>query len=312
MERNANYALVGLASTILVIGLLVFIVWLTGAKFNHPYDQYDIVFVGPVHGLAQGGEVDFNGIKVGDVTHISLDRRDPSLVVARVKVTSDVPIRQDSYATIEPQGITGVNYVQITAGTTSRPLLKDTVPEGVVPKLSSKKDALSDLLAGGGTIIERAAEALDRVNRMLSDQNIQTLSATLSDLQAVTGELRERKSIIADLQKTIQGAQQATESFRQLAQSSNTLVNTDGKRTLSKAADAAGQLEATAKELHAMIAKLQGPTADFATNGLPKLTETMASLQRTTEDLDRLVNELRASPSGLLGRAPAKEAEVKP
>ena len=32
MERNANYALVGLASTILVIGLLIFIVWLTGAS----------------------------------------------------------------------------------------------------------------------------------------------------------------------------------------------------------------------------------------------------------------------------------------
>jgi ABC-type transporter Mla subunit MlaD len=45
-------------------------------------------------------------------------------------VTSDVPIKVDSYATLEPQGITGVNYVQITAGSPNKELLKDTVKTG--------------------------------------------------------------------------------------------------------------------------------------------------------------------------------------
>jgi len=312
MERNANYALVGLASTILVIGLLVFIVWLTGASFNKPADLYDIVFVGPVRGLSQGAAVNFNGIKVGEVSHISLDRADPRLVIARAKVTTDVPIRQDSYATLEPQGITGVNYVQITAGTASKPLLKDTVPSGVVPKLRSEKDALSDLLAGGGFIIQRTVEALDRVNRVFSDENIKTLSATMSDVQAVTAELRERKSIIADAQKTMQSADQAALQIRDLARSSQGLVNGDAKRSLAKLGDAATEIEGAAKQMHAMIAQLQQPTADFATNGLPRVTEAMASLQRTTQDLDRLVSELHASPRGLLGRPTAKEVEVKP
>ena len=59
------------------------------------------------------------------LTKIALDRTNPSRVIARARVTSDVPIRVDSYATLEPQGITGVNYIQITAGTPSKPLLKD-------------------------------------------------------------------------------------------------------------------------------------------------------------------------------------------
>ena len=99
-------------------------------QFNQDYDVYDIVFKGPVRGLSQGGEVHFNGIKVGEVTKISLDKVDPTQVIARARVTSDVPIRVDSYATLEPQGITGVNYVQITAGTPAKPLLKDTGPRG--------------------------------------------------------------------------------------------------------------------------------------------------------------------------------------
>ena len=55
MERNANYALVGLTSTLLVIGLVVFSVWLAAFRFNQDYDYYDIVFAGPLRGLSQGG-----------------------------------------------------------------------------------------------------------------------------------------------------------------------------------------------------------------------------------------------------------------
>ena len=312
MERNANYALVGLASTILVIGLLVFIVWLTGAQWSKPYDFYDIVFRGPVHGLSKGGEVDFNGIKVGDVTTVSLDKHNPQNVIARVRISTDVPVRQDSFATLEPQGITGVSYVQITAGTATKPLLKDTVPEGVVPLMHSQRDALSDLLANGGTVLQRAVEALDRVNRIMSDENIKTITATLDDVQAVTAELRERKSIFADAQNTLQTTQQAMANIRDLAKSSQGLVETNGKQTIVKFGDAATELTATSKALHEMIGKLEGPTANFAATGLPQLTQTLSSLHRTSDDLDRLLNELQASPRGLIGKPPGKQVEVKP
>src|SRR3954470_3221194 len=153
MEKNANYALVGLSSLILFVGLVIFVVWLARFKFSQEYDLYDIVFQGPVRGLNQGGEVHFNGIKVGEVTRIALDRTNPARVIARARVTSDVPIRADSYAPLEPQGITGVNYVQITAGTPSKPLLKQTVPRDQIPVIRSQRSALSDLLEGGGTVL---------------------------------------------------------------------------------------------------------------------------------------------------------------
>ena len=87
MEKNANYALVGLSSLILFVGLVIFVVWLARLSFSQEYDLYDIVFQGPVRGLSQGGEVHFNGIKVGEVTKIALDRTNPSRVIARARVT---------------------------------------------------------------------------------------------------------------------------------------------------------------------------------------------------------------------------------
>src|SRR5579863_2131263 len=130
MERNANYALVGLISTILLIAMIVFILWLTNFALSARYDVYDVVFHGPIQGLSRGGDVQFNGIKVGEVSDIKLDSNDPNLVHAFARVRSDTPVRQDSTATLEGQGITGVTYIQIAAGTRNKPLLKDVTPFG--------------------------------------------------------------------------------------------------------------------------------------------------------------------------------------
>ncbi|HRD46081.1 MAG TPA: MlaD family protein [Caulobacter sp.] len=310
MERNANYALVGIASILLFVGAIVFGVWLARFAVNRDYDVYDILFFGPVRGISEGGEVHFNGIKVGEVTKLELDSRDPNRVIAKIRVTSDVPIREDSAATLEPQGITGVNYVQITAGTSSKRLLKDTVAPGEVPVIRSQNSALSDLLAGGGTVLTRTIEALDRVNKVLSDENVKTFSAALDDVQAITAEARERKAIIADAQKALQSIDAAAADISALSRSTKGLVDTDGKRTLAELADAAEEMKAATKDARAMIARLDAPTTDFATTGLPQLTRAITTLQSTAESLDRLVSDVEQNPQGVVAKPPAKEVKV--
>lgn len=312
MERRANYALVGFVTVGLLIGLFAFIVWLAGFSFNKHYDIYDVLFVGPVRGISEGGEVHFNGIKVGEVTKLALDPSDPNRVIARVRLTAGVPIRVDSYAVAEPQGITGVNYIQISGGTQGKPLLKDVTPRGTVPVIHSQKSTLADLLEGGGTVLQRSVETLDRVNRLLSDQNIRNISDTISDFKSLGDEMRERRAIIADAQKAIQDADQTVQSVNQLAKSSDKLVNGDAKRALSNLADASADLKETSREARTMLAKLQGPTTDFADHGLPQLSATIVSLEQTSKSLDSLARELQSSPQGALAKPPAKELKVKP
>lgn len=312
MERNANYALVGLASMILFVGLVVFVFWLARLQFAQEYDNYDILFTEPVRGVSEGGEVHFNGIKVGEVTKLALDRRDPSRVIARVRITSEAPIRVDSRATLEPQGVTGVNNIQITAGTPSKKLLKTVTPEGEVPVILSQRSTLSGLLEGGGTVLSRTIEALDRINKVLSDQNIRTFSASMSDVQAVTAELRARKQLIADAQGALQSAEAAANEITRLAATTNELVDTDGRRTMKEAADAAEEVRAAARDVRSMVSQLEGPTSEFATTGLPQLTSTITTLQETSESLQRLIDEVNRSPRGALSKPPVKEVEVQP
>ncbi|WP_309644294.1 MlaD family protein [Phenylobacterium sp.] len=312
MEKDANYALVGLSTLILFMGLVIFSVWLARVSFARDYDLYDAIFLGPVRGLSQGGEVHFNGIKVGEVVKIQLDPKNPNRVIARTRVGSDVPIREDSFGTLEPQGITGVNYIQITAGTPTKRLLKDTVPSNQVPQLRTQRSALADLLEGGGTVLTRTVEALDRVNRVLSDQNIKSFTGAVGDAKEVTAELRDRKAIIADAQSALRSIDAAAQQLATLSQSGQQLIDGDGKRTMKNVADAAQEAQATAKDLRIMVGKLEGPTSDFATNGLPQLTASVAALQQTAESLDRLIREIEGNPRGLVGKPAAQEVEIKP
>jgi phospholipid/cholesterol/gamma-HCH transport system substrate-binding protein len=312
MERNANYAMVGIASVILLVGLAAFSLWLARVQFARDYDIYDILFDGPVRGISTGGEVHFNGIKVGEITRIALDPANASRVIARVKVTSDVPIRTDSYATLEPQGITGVNYVQITAGTRSRPLLKAVTPSGEAPVIRSQKSALSDLLEGGGTVLQRSVEALDRVNRVLSDQNIKSVTMTLGDLEALGAEMKAHKEVIADADATLKSIDLSAQKIGHLSDSAQTLVDGDGKTAIRNLADAAEELKGTAHQANDLLSKLDGPTTDFANNGLPQLSTAIGSLQTATDTLNRVLNEAERSPSALIAKPQDKEIEVKP
>ena len=312
MERNAHYALVGLISMALFVGLVVFVVWLARLQFTKAFDLYDVDFKGPVRGLSSGGEVFFNGIKVGEVTKLSLDRANPNRVVARVRVNSDAPVRVDSTAGLEPLGITGVNYIQISAGTLSKPLLKETVPADTIPVIHTVQSQLESLLEGGGTVLARAVDALDRVNRLLSDKNIQALSGTLEDVHGLTTELNQRKAIIAHLDEVIVSFNGTASRVNKLAVDADTLVNGDARKVLSQASDTAAELKATAVELRASIKSITGPAGDFATTGLPQLTRSVVTLQQAAESLDRLVGEVERNPQQFIGKAPAKELKVQP
>ena len=311
MERNANYALVGLSALLLFAGMLIFVVWLARFQFARDYDLYDVLFVGPVRGLNEGGEVHFNGIKVGEVTGIALDKVNSNRVIARIRVTSDVPIRTDSRATLEPQGITGVNYVQISAGAQDQPLLTPTA-RGQVPVILAQRSAISDLLASGGTVLTRAIEALDRVSRVLSDQNIKAFSGTVGDVRGFTAELNARKSVIADTQTAMLNFGNAGKDISNLTNNINGTVNGDGKQAIRDLGAASRAIKDAAQSAQSMIGKLEGPTGEFATTGLPQLTAAIVTLQDAAESLDRLVGDIEQNPRGLISKGPAKQVEVKP
>lgn len=311
MERDAHYAAVGMATVALVAALAVFVIWLARFQFANEYDIYDIVFYGPVRGLQEGGEVHFNGIRVGEVTDLNLDPRQADQVIARVRLDGDTPIRVTSRAQLEPLGITGLNYIQITAGDSESALLKDQYDNNVVPVIQSQPSPIAELLQGGGTVLAEAVDALNRINRVLSDDNIRSFSASLNNVEQITSELEARRGMLRELEEALAGANRAMAEYEALGVEARRLVEGDGARAIRSIEQAADEARQAMETLNDTTRSIQGPVGDFAANGLPRFAAAIQGLEEAAESLDRLVDDVRSSPRDFIGRPQSIELEVE-
>jgi len=312
MERDAHYAAVGIATVALLAALAVFAIWLARLQFNDDYDIYDIVFYGPVRGLSEGGEVHFNGIRVGEVTDLNLDPDKGDQVIARVRLNGTTPVRVTSRAQLEPQGITGLNYIQITAGTDGSALLKTQYPDNVVPVIQSQPSPIAELLSGSGTVLAQTVDALNRINRVLSDDNIRSFSTSLKNVEALSTELEARKGMFEDLEKALENANGAIAEYRALGVDARRLVNEDGAEAVRNINQATADAREAIASINRTANAIEGPAGEFATTGVPQLLEAIQGLQEATESLQGLVDDVRASPRDFISRPPSQELEVQP
>ena len=148
---------------------------------------------------------------------------------------------------------------------------------------------------------------------MLSDQNLKEISGTIADVHAITTQARANKQLFADADKALKSIDATAASLKTLSESSNTLVNGEGKRSLKEIGDAAVELKGAAADARAlMLKRLDGPTTQFANTGLPQLTQAIASLQQAAESMNRLATEAEQSPQALVvQKPPAQEVQVK-
>lgn len=303
MERQANYALVGIVSIALVIAALVFVVWLAQFQFNQTYDVYRIIFHGPVSGLSTGGEVEFNGIKFGEITNIKLDEHDPNRVITEIRLEHKTPVRADSTARTAAKGITGVRFIQISAGTVSQPLLREISRERA-PVIRSETARFDALVEDVGRLTRDGADALARVNRLLSDKNIAGISRTVDNIGAVTDELRARRLMFAKLDRAAGNLEQAAATAR------GSLGGANG--TLAQINQSAAVLRQTLVGVRSLVQRVDGSVSDVSSTTLPELNATLVSIQRTSDSLNELSSEIRRDPRATLLRSKSQEVEIKP
>ncbi len=312
MERDAHYAAVGIVTVALLAALAVFTIWLARLQFNNDYDVYDIVFYGPVRGLSEGGEVHFNGIRVGEVTDLSLDPQKGDQVVARVRLNATTPVRVTSRAQLEPQGITGLNYIQITAGEPASPILKDQYADNVVPVIQSQPSPISELLSGSGTVLAQTVDALNRINRVLSDDNIRSFSSSVQSIEELTSELEARKGMFLQLEQAIAKANEAVSEYQALGADARQIINTDGRQAIANINRATEDARGAIASINRSAAGLEGPLGEFGTSTVPQINDAVRQLNQATRSLEELIDNVRQSPREFIGRPAAKELEVQP
>jgi phospholipid/cholesterol/gamma-HCH transport system substrate-binding protein len=160
METRANYILVGAFTLAVIFGAFGFVYWFHHVGGTGGRTDYRIAFQGPIGGLRTGAMVSFNGIRVGEVTALSIDPHNPRQALATISVEKDTPVRADTEVTLDYQGMTGIASLALRGGAAAAGPV--TLRDGDVPLLTASTSAGQDLM-------QAARDAVRRLDTFIAD-----------------------------------------------------------------------------------------------------------------------------------------------
>jgi phospholipid/cholesterol/gamma-HCH transport system substrate-binding protein len=246
METRANYVLIGSFTLAVIAAAFGFVLWFQSLHTTKARSPLRIVFEGPAAGLRNGGSVNFNGIRVGEVMSVKLDN--PRRVVALAMVENNAPIRKDTLVGLEFQGLTGVAAISLKGGEEAAPPVP--LDEDGIPTLTADPNRLQD-------VTEAIRGTLQNINRVVAD-NQEAVKNSLHNLETFTSSLARNSERIDNVMARVDGVMgkadnlmlgldtlaggreggelyQAVKSIRELAEDfdkrSGALM-TDGRKTL--------------------------------------------------------------------------------
>ena len=328
METRANHIVIGAFVLVVVFGLFGFVLWLAKIEIDQQFSYYRVIFEEAVSGLSVGGDVRYNGIPVGAVTEIKIDHKDPGRVQVTLEVAADTPVKADTVAKLELQGITGVAFVQLSGGTASAGRPKPG-SNGEPPILRSERSAIQKFFAGAPELINHAIVLVDVVTKLVNEKNRERFEHILANMDEISTGLAKRgpelEQMLGDLQQIAARTSELMNRLNGLVESSEVtlsvargtmnaadeLIEGELRKTLADLAAAAKRFEAVGNDLQVLVAENREGLAAFTTDGLLELTRFLEESRVLVAAASRLVEDLKSDPAYFLfgGQQEGFEAE---
>jgi phospholipid/cholesterol/gamma-HCH transport system substrate-binding protein len=313
METRSNHILVGSVTLVLLAGLLFFIVWLAGLS-NKATKCFDIYFSQGVSGLNKGSSVNFQGVPVGQIEKISLMPDRPEFVWVRIQVDAQTPVLQGTTAQIKGVGFTGVNEIALDGAVKGARPLTQAGPQGC-PVVPASSGGLGALLNSAPELIDRIQRLTERLTELLSDKNQNSVSNILANVEQTTDVLAKRApdlaDAIADARLASRQAGIAAQRVGILADSTNQLVNEQGKPAAEDLRKAIAAVQRSAENLDAMVSDTRPGLQNFSKNTLPEVNRLVRDMRDLSTSLQGFSDRLNEQGvGGALG--PPKLPDYKP
>ncbi len=295
MGSRVNYTAVGAFVVGLLICMVAGFVWLTSGFSDVQYRKYVTVMEESVTGLGIKSPVKYNGVDVGFVDSIHLNPKRPKEVIITLQIRDNVAVREDTTATLESQGLTGVAFVGLRGGSSHAPLL-EAIGHEKYPVIRSKPSLLVRLDSIVRTVTNKLDTISDSVSHMLSKQNSIAFSKTLNNLE------------------------QITHTFAQNSQQLDTAINnfshisTDLRATSAKLPALSVKMQSTLNHFDGMVSNVDAAANNFnvtvraGRNTLQSISKQLVPqtytlinrLSSTSANLQTLSDELSRNPSILI------------
>jgi phospholipid/cholesterol/gamma-HCH transport system substrate-binding protein len=313
METRANYALIGLFTVAVIAAGFGFVYWFHRGGGVGERVPFQVVFDNPVTGLRTGAAVVFNGIRVGEVSDLTLNIANPRQVIATIVVSKSAPVRSDTKVGVEYQGLTGIAALSLRGGAANAPALESTPDRPVV--LQAELSTAPDVMQAGRDVLRRLEEVLSENQESLRNtiRNLETFTATMARNQ----ERIDR--IIAGTEKVVSGADSFMNGkdgkggdLRQAVQAVTKFVDNLDQHTT----ETIQSYKVLADNLDKRTAEIAVGLNRFSNQGLRKWELLADDARRAVGEFERAVRNFDRNPSRLLfgggGGASATAAPEQP
>jgi phospholipid/cholesterol/gamma-HCH transport system substrate-binding protein len=294
METRANYLIVGLFTLAVIAAGFVFVWWFQRPVQRTSGNTFEIVFDGSVSGLRAGSSVLFNGLRVGEVQSLKLDPANPRRVVATVVAQSQAPIRADTKASLEYQGLTGIASVSLTGGEPGAPPPPRT--PGGTAQITADASATQDMSAAVRRVAGQAETVLGKLDKVISD-NQADLRTTVANVAKFSEALGRNADALDGL---IKDASAAVKNISSASEKIDKLLGSEDKGLAADLSGAARSIRELAQRLDGRTAEITAGITNFTNRGLREFEALSADGRRTLNDFDRTVRKLERNPSQFL------------
>ena len=312
METRSNYVMVGAVTVALLVGTLLFVVWIAGLS-GKTTKCYDIYFPA-VGGINKGSNVSFSGVQVGQVTKVALLPNRPEFVWVRIDVEPQTPVLEGTTAEIHSVSLAGANEIQLNGAERGRPPITHMGPQGC-PVIPASSSGLSALLNSAPELLARIQTLTERLTELLSDKNQNAIADILENIDATTATLRQRAPEMADaigeVRIAAHNAGVAANNIAALSNNTNQLVNGQGRQAVDNLNQAIISARQAADNLNGMIGDARPGVQTFSKSTLPEANKLVHDLRDLSQSLEQVSNRINQQGiGGALG--PAKLPDYKP
>lgn len=304
METRSNQVLVGTVVLALLIGLLLFAVWIAGLKTDKR-KCFDIYFSQGVGGLNEGSNVSFSGVPVGQITDISLLPDRPEFVWVRIGVKESTPVLQGTTAQIKGVGFTGVSEIQLDGAVKGAAPLTKLGPQGC-PVVPSSSGGLGALLNSAPELLDRIQRLTERLTELLSDRNQNAISDILENVDKTTRVLADRAPDLADTMAEARIAARnagiAADRVARLAESTDQLVQQDARPAAQDLRKSMESIQRTTANIDTLVNDARPGVQNLTKSTLPEVNRLIRDLRDLTAGLEGVSSRLeQGGVTGVLG-----------
>lgn len=228
-RRVAIFFLFGIAVLLILTALLI------GNRLLKREDCYFTRFEDiSVAGLSEGSSVKFQGMNIGTVSEISVDRENTAVVQVAFCLKPGVPIKEGTKSQLGTIGITGLKFLELKGGGQG-----ENIPVG--GEIPSEKSGWDEITGKASVIAEKLESILNQFNEALKGiqkddvekivKNVNGISASLDEIlvknkDEISGVVKESRIFMKQLNGNMDNVKAITTNVREITSKDGSLSKT--------------------------------------------------------------------------------------